>query len=166
VLNKGGLGTLLFDLLTTDEEGIDDITGELRFNIPFLSDRLVGVTDWLKQATETASMDLGYFGASTGSAVAIVAAVRKPGAVKAIVSRGGRPDLAEEDLQLVKAPVMLIVGGDDYEVIKLNKAAFSRIKAEKEMVIVPGATHLFEEAGTLEKVASLAKDWFAKYLRK
>jgi len=163
-LNKAGLATLLFDLLTTEEEGIDMVTAELRFDIPFLSKRLIAATDWVKQNDAIKDLDIGYFGASTGSAVALIASVERASFVQAVVSRGGRPDLADAYLPRVKAPTLLIVGGEDYVVIDLNKKAFSKITAEKKLEIIPGATHLFEEHGTLEQVASLASDWFRNHL--
>lgn len=164
VLKKGGLATLLFDLLTREEEIIDIQTAELRFNIELLASRLVGGTDWVLKNPSTANLRIGYFGASTGAAAALIAATMRPDAVYAIVSRGGRPDLASEALSRVKAPTLLIVGGYDDVVIKLNEEALGKISAEKELKIVPGATHLFEEPGALEEVASLARDWFIKGL--
>ncbi len=164
MLREAGLGTLLFDLLTLDEEAEDLITGRQRFDINLLSARLVGATDWLKSSKTTRDLGLGYFGASTGAAAALVAASKKPEMVKAVVSRGGRPDLAGTALDKVKAPTLLIVGGNDEPVISMNRTAYTQLRAEKQMVIVPGATHLFEEPGTLEKVAGLARDWFLKYL--
>lgn len=164
-LNKAGLATLLFDLLTRDEEEVDMVTAELRFDIPLLSKRLIAATDWVKQSDQVRNLGLGYFGASTGAAVALVASVERP-FVKAVVSRGGRPDLAGTYLPQVKAPTLLIVGGEDDVVIGLNVKALSKISAEKDLVVVPGATHLFEEPGTLEQVARLAAEWFLKYLKK
>ncbi|HEV2192236.1 MAG TPA: dienelactone hydrolase family protein [Nitrosopumilaceae archaeon] len=166
VLNKAGLATLLIDLLTQKEEKIDDKTAHLRFDIDFLSQRLIGATDWLLKNNETKSLNIGYFGASTGAAAALVAATHYPNVVRAIVSRGGRPDLADPVLHKVKAPTLLIVGGNDYPVIDMNKEAFDKLKTEKKVVIVPGATHLFEEQGTLEVVARLAADWFVIHLAK
>jgi pimeloyl-ACP methyl ester carboxylesterase len=173
-LQRAGLGTLLFDLLTEDEEMIDDQTGHLRFNIKLLADRLAGVTDWLLNTLDSDENNnnkfrIGYFGASTGAAAALVAAANKGRhIVRAIVSRGGRPDLAGEYLEQVTSPTLLIVGGDDKVVIGLNQEALSRLKSlgddEKKLVIVPGATHLFEEPGTLEQVAQLATRWFALFL--
>jgi putative phosphoribosyl transferase len=165
-LNKAGMATLLFDLLTTEEEGIDMVTAELRFDIPLLSKRLVAATDWVKQNDEINKLDIGYYGASTGSAVALIASVERSTIVGAVVSRGGRPDLAESYLPRVKAPTLLIVGGEDYVVIDLNKKALSEITAEKKLEIVPGATHLFEEPGTLEQVAKLASRWFTNHLKR
>jgi putative phosphoribosyl transferase len=172
VLQNAGFGTLLFDLLTEEEEKIDDQTAHLRFDIGLLADRLAGVTDWLLQTLEPGDSKkqylIGYFGASTGAAAALVAAVMKQDAVKAIVSRGGRPDLAGGRLEHVKAPTLLIVGENDSEVIKLNAEARERLKSlkdvEKRLVIVPDATHLFEEPGKLEQVAQLALEWFARFL--
>ncbi len=165
-LRQAGLGTLLFDLLTKAEDEIDLNTAQFRFNIPLLSDRLAETTDWLTELAGPERFKMGYFGASTGAAAAIVAAAAKPDAVGAIVSRGGRPDLAEDALTMVKAPILLIVGGYDTSVIALNQHALSRLKVEKELEIIPGATHLFEEPGALEKVARLAIGWFNKYLNR
>jgi dienelactone hydrolase len=162
VLNNAGLATLLFDLLTTDEEIIDEQTMRLRFDIGFLAQRLVEVTKWLEQNPTAKSLNIGYFGASTGAAAALVAASQHP--VGAIVSRGGRPDLAGSALPRVKAPTLLIVGGNDFPVIEMNKEAMKQLRSEKELVIVPRATHLFEEPGTLEEVARLAADWFIRYI--
>jgi putative phosphoribosyl transferase len=163
-LRNAGLGTLLFDLLTRAEEETDIDTAQYRFNIPLLANRLVGATDWLMDLTGPERFKIGYFGASTGAAAAIIAAAKRPKAVGAIVSRGGRPDLAEDALTEVEAPTLLIVGGNDVPVMTMNQDALRRLKAEKKLEIVPGATHLFEEAGTLEKVARLAIDWFNNYL--
>jgi putative phosphoribosyl transferase len=160
-----GLGTLLFDLLTPQEEVEDSRTGHLRFNIPFLAGRLVEVTDWLLKQKSTHDMALGYFGASTGAAAALVAAAHGQTNIRAIVSRGGRPDLAGPALSLVKAPTLLIVGGYDQTVIKMNQEALEKLQTEKELFIVPGASHLFEEPGTLEEVARLAAAWFQRHLR-
>lgn len=163
-LRDSGLATLLFDLLTVPEENEDLITGSIRFDINLLSRRLVEVTDWLKADNKTKSMALGYFGASTGAAAALSAAAQRQEIVRAVVSRGGRPDLAGPFLEKVKAPTLLIVGGEDYTVIDLNKKALEKLKSEKKLEIVPGATHLFDEPGTLEKVSQLASDWFVRYL--
>jgi dienelactone hydrolase len=164
-LQRAGLATLLLDLLTVEEEEEDRSTGHLRFDIGLLAGRLVGATEWLRGRSEAAGLPVGYFGASTGAAAALVAAARLPDAVAAVVSRGGRPDLAGDGLSRVRAPTLLIVGGADVPVIGLNRAALARLAAPvKELVIVPGATHLFEEPGTLEKVALLAADWFGRYL--
>jgi dienelactone hydrolase len=164
VLQEGGLGTLLFDLLTPEEEAIDLRTRHLRFDIPLLSSRLVGATDWLVRELGAAESPLGYFGASTGAAAALIAAARRPAPVGAVVSRGGRPDLAGRALGLVRAPTLLIVGGLDHEVIRLNEDALARLRCDKDLQIVAGATHLFEEPGTLEQVAHLARDWFMVHL--
>lgn len=164
-LQKKGLGTLLFDLLTAEEERIDMVTAHLRFDIDLLAKRLVDVTNWLLSNPDTKKLSIGYFGASTGAAAALIAAKEHANAIKAVVSRGGRPDLAEKALSDIKAPTLLIVGGEDYQVIEMNQWALDRLKAEeKELKIVPGATHLFEEPGTLEEVANLAGEWFKKYL--
>lgn len=163
-LREAGLGTLLIDLLTRAEEIIDMQTAELRFDIGLLAGRLIGATDWLQSSTRTAGLPIGYFGASTGAAAALVAATERPDAVSAIVSRGGRPDLAEGALELVRAPTLLIVGGADVGVIELNREAYDRLEVEKELAIVPGATHLFEEPGALEEVARLAGDWFVGHM--
>jgi putative phosphoribosyl transferase len=164
VLNDRALGTLLIDLLTLQEEREDAYTGHLRFDIPLLAERLVGATDWLLSEPETARLKIGYFGASTGGGAALVAAAERPEAVAAVVSRGGRPDLASEALAHVQAPTLLIVGGKDGPVIQMNQSAFARMRAVKKLEIVPGASHLFEEPGTLEEVARLAADWFDRYL--
>ncbi|WP_348266094.1 phosphoribosyltransferase family protein [Edaphobacter paludis] len=165
VLQSEGFATLLFDLLTSEEEAVDSQTAELRFDIALLAKRLVGVTQWITRHPATRNLAIGYFGASTGAAAALVAASRLPGLVTAIVSRGGRPDLAGEALITVRASVLLIVGGKDEMVIGLNRQAHNRLQCpNKELVIVPGATHLFEEAGALEKVAQLAADWFVHNL--
>jgi putative phosphoribosyl transferase len=163
-LRKSGLGTLLFDLLTPAEEELDERSGQLRFNIGFLSERLLAATDWLSSQAQTRHLTLGYFGASTGAGAALVAAAARPASIKAVVSRGGRPDMAREALARVAAPTLLIVGGEDYQVIDLNQAALAQLKAEKKLVIIPGATHLFEEPGALERVAALAAGWFGEHL--
>src|SRR4029453_15700618 len=163
-LNDAGLATLLFDLLTQEEEAIDMQTRELRFNIHLLAERLDHATKWAKQQEETGDFRIGYFGSSTGGAAALVAAVDVPQDVGAVVSRGGRPDLAGEALPKVQAPTLLIVGGNDDIVIELNEQARDRMHCEVKLEIIPGATHLFEEPGTLEKVATLASDWFAKHI--
>jgi putative phosphoribosyl transferase len=162
-LRGAGLATLLIDLLTPDEEEVDRRTRRLRFNVGLLSERLAGATDWLSENPDTKDLRVGYFGASTGAGAALVAAAGRP-EVGAIVSRGGRPDLAGEALPRVKAPTLLIVGGRDEPVIGMNREAFARMRAEKELMVVPGATHLFEEPGKLEEVAHLAAGWFARYL--
>jgi putative phosphoribosyl transferase len=165
-LNDVGLATLLFDLLTQEEEAIDTQTRELRFNIHLLAERLVHATKWAKQQEETCDLRIGYFGSSTGGAAALVAAVDLPQDIGAVVSRGGRPDLAGEALPKVKAPTLLIVGGNDDVVIELNEQARDRMRCEVKLEIVPGATHLFEEAGALEQVAKLANDWFLLHLKR
>jgi len=164
VLQKAGLATLLFDLLTIKEEEVDMFTLEHRFNIDLLAQRLVGATDWILQNPATKNLRIGYFGASTGASAALVAAAERPDVVGAVVSRGGRPDLAGDALLNVKAPTLLIVGGEDYPVIDMNKEALEKLRAEKKLVLVPGATHLFEEPGTLEEVARLATEWFKHHL--
>jgi len=165
VLHHAGLATLLFDLLTLEEEAEDLITGKQRFDINLLARRLIGVTDWLQSNDSTRRLSLGYFGASTGAAAALVAAAKRVDIISAVVSRGGRPDLAAPVLDRVKAPTLLIVGGLDSPVIDMNRQALARLQVEKKLVIIPGATHLFEEPGTLEQVAELARDWFVKYLK-
>jgi pimeloyl-ACP methyl ester carboxylesterase len=164
LLNEGGLATLLIDLLTIDEDLIDLRTSRLRFDIELLSERLVGATDWLTQSPDTSHLPIGYFGASTGAAAALVAAALRPDVVGAVVSRGGRPDLADIALPRVRAPTLLIVGGDDVQVIELNREALVHLRCEKQLVIVPGAPHLFEERGALDEVARLARDWFQRHL--
>jgi putative phosphoribosyl transferase len=164
VLHQAGLATLLFDLLTREEEAIDIRTAELRFNIPFLARRLVQVTDWLVQQPEVEDLKIGYFGASTGAAAALVAAAEAPHRAGAVVSRGGRPDLAGDSLPRVQAPTLLIVGGEDRPVIAMNQGAMEQLRCEKRLEIVPGATHLFEEPGALEQVARLAREWFELHL--
>ena len=165
-INKAKIGTLLFDLLTSDEEEEDTVTAEYRFNIGLIAQRLVGATEWLKKDPITKNCALGYFGASTGAAAALIAAAKLPNDIAAVVSRGGRPELAGDYLSKVVAPTLLLVGGRDTEVIELNRQAMDQMSAKKELVIVPGATHLFEEPGTLEEVARLSKDWFLLYLAK
>jgi pimeloyl-ACP methyl ester carboxylesterase len=163
-LNQGGLGTLLFDLLTEKEERIDAITAELRFNIPLLAERLTKAIDWTCSRLRLEKPRIGLFGASTGAAAALVAAADRPEEVKAVVSRGGRPDLARQSLARVKAPTLLIVGQLDETVIELNEWARSQMTAETELEIVPGASHLFEEPGTLARAALLARNWFATHV--
>jgi pimeloyl-ACP methyl ester carboxylesterase len=163
-LRAGNLGTLLIDLLTQDEEAIDARTRQLRFDIELLSGRMGIVVDRLARDEDTASLPIGLFGASTGAAAALVAAARRPVEVRAVVSRGGRPDLAGAALEDVRAPTLLIVGGRDTEVIELNRGALARMTVEGQIVIVPGATHLFEEPGTLNEVARLAREWFVEHL--
>jgi putative phosphoribosyl transferase len=164
VLQDAGLATLLMDLLTPDEERVDAVTAHLRFDIGLLAERLVHATDWLAQQSETRSLSVGYFGASTGGGAALVAAAERPDAVGAVVSRGGRPDLAGPVLDRVQAPTLLIVGGNDVPVIGMNRTALSTLRCEARLEIVPGATHLFEEPGALEQVARLATDWFRHHL--
>ncbi len=164
ILNKNNLGTLLFDLLTAEEEKIDNYTAEYRFNIELLAKRLIDVTDWLIKEPSLKNLKLGYFGASTGAAAALAAAAKRPDIIYAVVSRGGRPDLAMESLHGVKAPTLLIVGGEDFEVIELNRTAYENISAKKKLEIIPGATHLFEEPGALEEVSRLSAEWFTRYL--
>ena len=164
VLNEAKLATLLIDLLTLHEEVIDTRTAHLRFDIDLLAERLVDATDWLTQFPDTKHLPIGYFGASTGAAAALAAAAVRPDVVGAVVSRGGRPDLAGSALLRVRAPTLLIVGGDDRQVIELNRAAIAQLRCEKQLVIVPAATHLFEEPGALDEVARLARDWFQRYL--
>lgn len=163
-LKKAGLATFLFDLLTAKEEEIDNITAGYRFDIKLLAQRLIGATHWTIKRPETRNLKIGYFGASTGAAAALIAAASLHDIVGAVVSRGGRPDLAESALVDVKVPTLLIVGGKDIPVIELNKKALEKINAKKELKIVPGASHLFEEKGKLKEVAHLATDWFIKYL--
>lgn len=165
VLNETGLATLLLDLLTPEEEREDMQTGHLRFDISLLADRLVAAIDWISAQKETSGLAVGIFGASTGGGAALVAAARVPDHIAAVVSRGGRPDLAGAALAGVKAPTLLIVGGDDIPVIGMNRDAERRMTAEREIRIVPGASHLFEEPGTLEAVAEHARDWFLQYLK-
>lgn len=163
--NKATIGTLLFDLLTEEEEETDIVTAEYRFNIPLLADRLMRATEWLRNDPKTKRLAFGYFGASTGAAAALIAAAKLHSEISAVVSRGGRPDLAGKYLPNVVAPTLLLVGGLDTEVIELNRQAMDQMTAEKKIVIIPGATHLFEEQGTLEEVAKVSTDWFLKYLR-
>lgn len=163
-LNNAGIATLLVDLLTEEEDEKDNLTAKFRFNISLLTERLLSATYWMRDNPLAKDLSLGYFGASTGAASALKAAAKAGKIIQAVVSRGGRPDLAGESLSVVKAPVLLIVGANDFQVIEINEAAFNKIKAKKELVIVDGATHLFEEPGTLEKVAELAKGWFLKFL--
>ncbi len=164
--NKVQIGTLLFDLLTSEEEEEDIVTAEYRFNIGLLAERLIGATEWLKKDPVTNNCAYCYFGASTGAAAALIAAAKLPNDISAVVSRGGRPDLAAEYLPEVVAPTLLLVGGLDEEVIELNKQAMEQMTGEKKLVIVPGATHLFEEPGTLEEVAKFSADWFLRHLIK
>lgn len=164
VLIHAQLGTLLLDLLTEAEERTDAVTAEFRFDIPLLAQRTIGVVDWIAEWAQTASLPLGLFGASTGAAAALIAAAQRPHLVRAVVSRGGRPDLAEAALESVTAPTLLIVGGRDEPVIDLNQQALHRLSGERELHIVPGATHLFEEPGALQDVARLTTNWFLDHL--
>jgi putative phosphoribosyl transferase len=164
VLQRAGLATMLLDLLTMDEEAIDVQSMALRFDIDLLVERLTGTVDWLSANSETRELRIGLFGASTGAAAALVTAARRPDLVRALVSRGGRPDLAADALASVHAPTLLIVGGNDLEVLRLNRAAYAGMTAERQLVVVPGATHLFQEPGTLGEVARLAADWFLAHL--
>jgi len=163
-LHAGALATLLFDLLTPEEERIDRVTAHLRFDIALLAERLMGATDWLMEHMGSDRLPIGYFGASTGGGAALVAAAGRPDVVGAVVSRGGRPDLAGPALERVRAPTLLIVGGRDTPVIALNREAMARISAPTALEIVPGATHLFEEPGALDEVARLARQWLGRYL--
>ncbi len=165
-LNAQKIGTLLFDLLTYEEDQADIETAEYRFNINLLAERLIGATEWLKKDPQTKNLSFSYFGASTGAAAALIAAAKLPNNIAAVVSRGGRPDLAADYLPRVKAPTLLLVGGLDTEVIELNRMAMEQMSAEKKLVIVSGATHLFEEQGKLEEVAKLSAEWFLRYLNK
>lgn len=163
-LNEAGLATLLFDLLTAEENEIDAVTRELRFDIDLLTRRLVATIDWLGERRDAATLPIGLFGASTGAAAALRAAAARPKRVDAVVSRGGRPDLAGDALPRVLAPTLLIVGGDDGVVIDMNREAAARMHCVHSVHIVPGATHLFEEPGKLEQVARLAREWFVEHL--
>jgi putative phosphoribosyl transferase len=163
-LREAGLGTLLMDLLTLREEEEDARTARLRFDMGLLAGRLIAATDWLGQDRRLQQLPVGYFGASSGAGAALVAAAERPQTVKAVVSRGGRPDLAGEALRRVQAPTLLIVGGLDTPVIDVNRQAFEELQCEKRLEIVPGASHLFEEPGALEAVARLAAAWFARHL--
>jgi dienelactone hydrolase len=163
-IREAGIGTLLFDLLTQEEEAVDISTRHLRFDIGMLAARLVDATTWLKGKAGTSHLRVGYFGASTGGGAALVAAAELGEQIGAVVSRGGRPDLAGDALPKVKSPTLLIVGGLDYQVLRMNEDAYRQLRCEKELKVVPGATHLFEEPGTLEEVARLAAEWFQKHL--
>ena len=163
-LQAAGLGTLLFDLLTPEEERIDSETAEFRFDIGLLTRRLAGAIDWLAGVPQVSGLPVGLFGASTGAAAALAAAAARAGRVGAVVSRGGRPDLAGPSLGQVRAPVLLIVGGLDTQVLELNEAARRRLRARSELRVVPGASHLFEEPGALDQVTALAADWFREHL--
>jgi len=162
-LAQSAVGTLLFDLLTEEEEEVDSVTAELRFDIPFLTARLAAATAWMLDQEGLGGLALGYFGASTGAAAALAAAARTP-QIRAVVSRGGRPDLAGPVLSQVRAATLLIVGGDDREVLALNRQALARLTCEAHLQVIPGATHLFPEPGALERVASLAADWFTDHM--
>ena len=164
-LNEARLATLLFDLLTPNEDLIDNVTAEFRFDIKLLASRLIDTTKWCLKQPALNQLPIGYFGASTGGGAALVAAAENPDFVHAVVSRGGRPDLAQDSLTHVLAPTLLIVGGDDDVVITMNQTALSRLNCIKKLDIIPGATHLFEEPGTLDEVARLAKAWFIQYLK-
>jgi dienelactone hydrolase len=164
-LQARSLATLLMDLLTAEEESIDAQNGHLRFDIDLLADRLVAATDWLELLPEARSLRVGYFGASTGGGAALVAAAARPERVAAVVSRGGRPDLAGKALTRVRAPTLLVVGGRDHAVLRLNQETLALLPAEARLEVVPGATHLFEEPGALEAAAQLAALWFGKFLR-
>jgi putative phosphoribosyl transferase len=164
VLQKAGLATLLFDLLTAREEELDRLTGHLRFDIDLLGKRVVGAVDWLVGNPVTQALKIGCFGASTGVAAALVAAAERPQNIAAVVSRGGRPDLAGSYLAQVQSPTLLIVGSLDTQVLELNEKALAQLRCEKRLEVVPGATHLFEEPGTLDQVALLASRWFTRYL--
>jgi len=162
-LNAAGLATLLFDLLTPEEERVDLYSREHRFNIGLLAERLVHATKWARKEKQTADLPIGYFGSSTGGAAALVAATELPNDIAAVVSRGGRPDLAGDALPKVIAPTLLIVGGEDHVVIELNEQARTQMRCEVKIEIIPGATHMFEEPGALEQVAKMAGDWFVKH---
>ena len=164
MLQEGGFGTLLLDLLTEPEEQVDLRTRRLRFDIGLLAGRLVEAADWLQNDPATRGLQLGFFGASTGGGAALVAAAERPAGISAVVSRGGRPDLAGVALGRVQSPTLLIVGGEDSQVIQLNREALAQLRCEKELSIVPGATHLFEEPGALEEVSRLALNWFRRHL--
>ena len=164
VLEHAGFGTLLLDLLTRDEEAEDERTAEYRFNIPLLGERVVGAVDWAQARSDVSRLPVAFFGASTGAAAALIAAAARPTVTRAVISRGGRPDLAEGALEHVEAPTLLIVGGDDQPVIDMNRDAMRRMRAPVTLEIVPGATHLFEEPGALEQVARLAADWCRRHL--
>jgi dienelactone hydrolase len=163
-LQDGGLATLLLDLLTRDEEAVDLRTREYRFDIHRLASRVVAAIDWAAGESGISELPVVCFGASTGAAAALIAAAERPNAVRAVISRGGRPDLAGDALPHVQAPTLLIVGGADDVVIELNRAAMQRMRAHVQLTLVPGATHLFEEAGTLEQVSALALAWCQRYL--
>jgi putative phosphoribosyl transferase len=164
VLEHAGFGTLLLDLLTRDEEAEDLRTAEYRFNIPLLGERVVGTVDWAQARSDVRQLPIAVFGASTGAAAALIAAAARPRVIGAVISRGGRPDLADDALEDVEAPTLLIVGGDDTPVIEMNREAMGRMRARVTLEIVAGATHLFEEPGALEQVARLATDWCRRHL--
>jgi len=166
VLNRGAIGTILIDLLTEQEEAVDVQTAKLRFDIPLLGRRVAAITDWIDRQPSLKSLGLGYFGASTGGAAALVAAAERPNVVRAVVSRGGRPDLAGSSLKGVLAPTLFIVGGNDSVVLKLNYSAMAQLprSTEHKLEVVAGASHLFEEPGTLDQAAALARDWFREHL--
>ena len=164
LLQQGAFATLLMDLLTSEEEQVDMHTAQLRFNIPLLGERLVHAIDWLGEDADAGHLKIGAFGASTGAAAALMASAERPTRVSAIVSRGGRPDLAREVLPRVTAPTLLIVGGDDEPVIEFNQWVLAKLSAPKKLRIIPGATHLFEEPGALDEVARMAVDWFRRHL--
>jgi dienelactone hydrolase len=163
VLESAGFATLLLDLLTRDEEVVDQITREYRFDIDLLGRRVVGASDWVQSRTDLHHLPIAYFGASTGAAAALIAAAARPEIARAVISRGGRPDLADDALPLVKAPTLLIVGSNDEPVIEMNREAMHRMKAHVDLVIISGATHLFEEPGALEEVARIAAGWCDRY---
>jgi dienelactone hydrolase len=165
-LERAGLATVLADLLTPEEERLDARTGQLRFDIGLLATRVIALVDWATRYEKTAGLPVGLFGASTGAAAALVAAAERPDMIVAVVSRGGRPDLAGDFLRAVRQPTLLIVGGRDERVIELNRQAMTQLAGEVRLEIVPGATHLFEEPDALEQVARLSRDWFARYLRR
>jgi putative phosphoribosyl transferase len=164
VLQQSGVGTLLFDLLTEREEAIESSSGEYRFDIDLLAQRLLQATAWVMKQPQARGRRIGYFGASTGAAAALVAAAQNPSLLAAVVSRGGRPDLAGASLPLVQAPTLLIVGGDDAAVLEMNRWAMAQLRCEKKLAVIAGATHLFEEPGTLEQAAGLASSWFLAHL--
>jgi len=164
-LREGRLATLLFDLLTAEEEEAEVETGHLRFDIGFLAGRLLAAMDWVGSQPPTRGLDVGFFGASTGAAAALVAAAERSSGVSAVVSRGGRPDLAGAMLSRVRCPTLLLVGGEDRAVLRLNQEALGRLDVEKKLQIIPGATHLFEEPGALDQVAGIAREWFVRYLK-
>ena len=166
VLEDAGFATLLLDLLTPDEESVDERTREYRFDIDLLGRRVVGATDWAQARPDLQPLPIAFFGASTGAAAALIAAAARPDITRAVISRGGRPDLAHEALSNVQAPTLLIVGGDDDPVIEMNREAMRRMRAPVEFEIVPGATHLFEEPGALQQVAKLAAGWCRQHLKK